>query len=101
MENRTEKCKEGTVKKTLRGIYVGDGAKEVTIEASLEAYYKLLNCDCIDIVTRQISGRYYSIICDDEGMFKEKPKLSAVYRDKSPALVGEIFIVNHDEEKTG
>lgn len=100
MENRINESNEKRkdVKRTLRGIYVGESAEEVTIEASLEAYYKLLNCEYIDIVTRQIGGREYSIICDDEGTFKESPKLSAVYQDNSPALVGEIFITNRDAE---
>ena len=38
------------------------------LEAStLKEYYKLIGCDIIDIVQRKIAGKYYEIICDDEG----------------------------------
>ena len=41
----------------------------VTDASSLQDYYKLLNCDLIDIVRRRIGGRHYNIICDEEGSF--------------------------------
>ena len=33
----------------------------------LEDYYKLIDCETIDIVNRDINGNRYDIICDDEG----------------------------------
>ena len=47
--------------------------KKVTIEKSLDSYYKTLDCSCIDIVTRKIGGRRFDIICDDEGLYKDDP----------------------------
>ena len=66
------------------------------IEKSLESYYKILNCELIDIVSMKIGHRYFDIICDDEGLMKEDITISAIYDDFTPALVGNLFIVRHD-----
>ena len=66
------------------------------IENSLESYYKILNCDLIDIVSMKIGNKNFDIICDDEGLMKEDITISAIYDDFTPALVGNLFIVRHD-----
>lgn len=82
----------------ITGVLIADGkAIETEVESSLDAYYKLLDCDCIDIVTRKIGGRYYDIICDDEGMFKENPAVGMLNEnDGSLMLVGRLFVCQHD-----
>lgn len=63
------------------------------VEANnLEDYYKLIECRCIDIVSRTIGGKRFEIICDDEGLFKELPKISALDCDGNPMLVGNLLI---------
>ena len=64
------------------------------LEAStLKEYYKLLDCDIIDIVQRKIAGKYYEIICDDEGLLVDAPILSAAWKTtKKPALFGNLLI---------
>ncbi len=67
---------------------------QVEIPNDLDAFYKVLNCGCIDIVTRRIgdSKKAYDIVCDDEGLLKETQKISAVDSAGNAQLVGNIFI---------
>lgn len=50
--------------------------QEITLKNknNLERYYKLLNCDLIDIQERKINNVYYDFIFDDEYMLKENEK---------------------------
>lgn len=86
----------------LRGVLV-DVEKEtvsvVEIHDKLDEFYRILNCDCIDIVARRIgkhpAGRpkRYNIVCDDEGLLKAPTKISAIDNMGHPMLVGNLFIV--------
>ncbi len=58
----------------------------------LDTFYKLIKCDTIDIVYRRINGRYYNIICDDCGLLKKNPIISAVDEKQKPALFGNLII---------
>lgn len=64
----------------------------LTIEDDLKAYQTLIECDSIDIVRRFIGGKQYTIVCDDEGLLKEHPIISAVTKDGIVALVGNLVI---------
>lgn len=72
--------------------------KEVTIEANLDSYYKTLDCTCIDIVVRKLGPYRFDIICDDEGLLKANPRVSATGPNGQPMLVGNLFFCHHDEE---
>ena len=75
----------------------------VEIEDDLKTYYKLIQCDSIDIVTRNIRKIPYSIVCDDEGLFVTSPKISAIDDNYQPQLVGNLVICgmpNDDGELT-
>lgn len=84
--------------KTITGILFSTNKKPevITIEKTLEAYYKILNCDVIDITTRSIGGVYYDIVCDDEGLLKTYPICTAITLDHlaNPTceLVGNILV---------
>ena len=72
-----------------------------TILKELKEYYALLGCRLIEMPTRRIgvrNGRRYTIICDEEGLFAEQPKTSAIDNLGQPMLVGNLFIVKVDEE---
>lgn len=71
-------------------------ARVVEIPNSLDGYYKLLDCQTIDIVKRKIGGKYYDIICDDEGLFKDGVQVSAVDSNGDAMLVGKLLICNDD-----
>lgn len=63
------------------------------VEANtLEDYYRLLKCNTIDIVRRYIGGVGVEIICDDEGLLCERPKISALNAQGEPLLVGNLLI---------
>lgn len=67
----------------------------------LDVYYKVLNCDTFDIVTRRIGSSHYSIYCDDEGLFKEDNKPSAITFDGArvvEVLVGNLFVCKHNDD---
>lgn len=71
-------------------------AEPRTIDKSLEGFYALLRCDCIDMPERRIGDEYFTIICDDEGLLKAGNVVSAFDRMGNPALVGPIFVVKFD-----
>ena len=73
-------------------------ANEVETNGSLAEYYKLVDCDCIDIATRKIGGKYFCIVCDDEGLFVENPKISAIDSEGNPLLVGNLLVLNNGDD---
>ena len=70
----------------------------VDIDPELETYYKLLECDTIDIVYRKIGDRYFDVICDDEALLKAGSQVTCVDRRYNPMLFGNLLLVHHDEE---
>ena len=93
---------------TITGYLIdvaNEQARPVTVEHSLESFYKLLDCDMIEIAPRRIgfphhnrTTKIYDIICDEEGLLKDSPKISAIDNIGSPMLVGNLLIVNMGEE---
>ena len=77
-----------------------DGGAPAFIETEdkLENYYNLIGCDLIDITTRDINGAPYAIVCDDEGLLKNAPIVTAVTADGRPALVGGLVILKDGDE---
>lgn len=71
-------------------------AETIEIETKLQDYYRVLNCDCIDIVTRKIGNKYYDIVCDDESLLKYKPTMTAMSMDQQHYLFGNLLITNSD-----
>ena len=76
--------------------------KAVTIEDSLDAFYKALNCTCIDIVNRRIGEKRYDIICDDEALLKVDPIHSAFnisFIMPKPDLYGNLLVVGQADSE--
>ena len=89
--------------KKITGILIdteANTAKAVTIDNTLEAFYSTLHCSCIDIVERTIgeSEKYFTIVCDDEGLLKAAPCISAVSDLCEPMLVGSLLITDFDHD---
>ena len=87
--------------RTLHGILidtVNNEARPITINDSIENYYKILNCNTIDIVERKIKNRHFNIVCDDEGLFSNSPKISGITSDLKSILVGNLFITGGVDE---
>lgn len=65
----------------------------------LEDYYKLIHCTTIDIVNREIKGKRYDIICDDEGAFSDDPLISAIDDLGRAMLVGNLIVCGEADEE--
>jgi len=66
---------------------------EIADKDHLGQFYDLIGCECIDIVTRKIGGKYFDVIVDDEGLFVQNPICSAYDSKHNPMLVGNIVIL--------
>lgn len=74
-------------------------AEKVVIDHSLPTFYDTIHCvyDTIDIASRKIGGKYFDVICDDDGLAREPHHCSAVDKVGNPMLVGSFLVANHDE----
>lgn len=79
----------------ITGIFVDTKNKKtsvLTVDDELETYYKLLNCNLIEIVPRKIGNSIVNIICDEEGLLINDPLMSAVDGAGNGMLAGSLFI---------
>lgn len=84
--------------RTIKGLLID--VKTQTLQAcliddSLDDYYKILNCGCIDCITRIINNKKYVIVCDDNALLKENqiPSLVTFKNDYIVEVIyGNIFI---------
>ena len=72
--------------------------KVIDIDDDLRLFYELIGCQYVDMVRRKIGDKHYVIICDDEGLFKENPIVSAVDTNFKPMFVGNLIIAKDGEE---
>lgn len=72
--------------------------KVIDVEDNLKVFYELIGCQYIDLVRRKIGDKYFVVICDDEGLFKENPIISAVDTKFEPMFVGNLIISNADDD---
>lgn len=70
--------------------------KACKIKNDLDTYYKMIQCNCIDIVERKIGGKVFDIVLDDEGLLKENPIPSMIEKNGRIMLVGNLLICHHD-----
>ena len=85
------------VKLLLLDVWKGQ-VKTIQIK-EFEDYYKYLNCDCFDIVTRRIGKQKlpFDIFCDDEGLLKFH--IPTAYNSKNQTmLVGNLIFSKTDNE---
>lgn len=88
---------ERLVKGFLIDVYGDRGCNELVFHDTLENIYKILDVETIDVAVRKIGNFTYDIICDDEGLLKDSLP-SAVTGKDEVQLVGNLLLVNHDEE---
>lgn len=83
----------------MKAIYLnvkeGKAPKIVDIKDDLQTFYKLIDCDIIDITTRECNNVICDIICDDEGLLKDNPIVSAINTRNQPELVGNLLICGY------
>ena len=79
-------------------LWDGNEFTSVEIGEGIDDYYKYLECSTFDIATRNVGGKYFDIFCDDEGLFKENPKITAMSPTGRVMFVGNLIFANHDAE---
>ena len=82
--------------KTILLNVIEETVEVIDIEPELDAYYRALDCTTIDIVERKIGRKRYDIMCDDEGLFRDPQKISAIDNLGRPMLVGNLMFFNND-----
>jgi len=79
-----------------------EAAGPVEISNSLEGFYAALHCDMIEIIERGIGGirkhPRYTIVCDEEGLLRDDPKISAIDDLGRAQLVGSLLICKTDPD---
>lgn len=77
---------------------VNDDIKIVECDSnSFNDFYKLIQCETIDVVRMVVGDRYFDIYIDDDGRLKPDPIPSAYYPDGTVALVGNLIFANRGE----
>lgn len=66
--------------------------REEDIDRTLDAYYKAIDTDQIEMPSYSIDGRRFGFICDEEGLLKANPITSAYGKDGRLGLVGNLII---------
>ena len=61
------------------------------IDDDLATLKSLIGCHSIDITARMIGGKYYEIVCDDEGLLR-KSTITALDLDNMSILAGNLII---------
>lgn len=84
--------------KTLLLDVYKEEVKIIDIEANLDEYYRALDCTVIDIVERRIGKKWFDVMCDEEGLFREPQKISAINDMGQPMLVGNLMFFHNDGE---
>ena len=71
---------------------VNNEVKKVTA-GDYKEYHSLLNCELFDVVRRRIGTeqRVYEFVCDDMGLLKENPTVSAI-NGNEVMFVGNLLI---------
>lgn len=85
----------------IRGILINVDEATVSVEEVEDDFrelqrelQKIISADFFEIARRKIGSKLYAIICDDEGMLKDR-RISAINRGYSEdILVGNLFICN-------
>ena len=67
------------------------------IENSLESFYKIIDCDLIDIVEFEVGGKFYDVICDEEFLLKDKP-VPTLFINSETVLCGNLIFTTCDED---
>ena len=89
-----EQQDESLLRMLLIDVQHGE-AKIVRIKDDLDEFYRLIDCNTIDIVRRSIGGRTFEIICDDNGLFRSDCRTSAMDRHMNQQFVGNLLICRY------
>lgn len=82
-------------------LKIGKPLEVVDINDDLDEFYSLLEVDTIDIVSRSVGTMFYDIICDDNGLLVENPRIALVPTEddeRNFAIYGNIIFCNYNDE---
>ena len=81
----------------IRGIHIDDKTGMVSIKKvddDFRALQQVIDADFFEVARRKIGNKTYAIICDDEGLLKDR-RITAINMGYSEdILVGSLFICN-------
>lgn len=83
----------------MRAYYIDTETDEhgpVEVEPKIDEYYRLLGCDCIDIIVREVNGTPFNIVLDDEGLLKPN-RITGVNLSADERLAGSLLIFGVEE----
>lgn len=63
----------------------------------LNEYYRYLDCHCIDMVTINVDGYAYDVVCDDEALLRQ-PLVPSLYISEEQVFFGNLAFVKIDED---
>lgn len=88
------------MEKKLMGILKNGQLEFDFIKDDLNEYYKILECDTIQIINLKINNTLYSFIIDDEGKLKENYINFILTRKEKiiDEIVGHVIIQKYDFE---
>lgn len=82
---------------TIKGVFI-DPRNELVIEVVVNndaiSLKKLLNAENINVVTKKINNKFFSIVCNDESIDEIPSIISAV--NNYDCILGKAFICNSD-----
>lgn len=81
----------------IRGILINEETQKVSVEEvddDFRALQTIINADFFEIARRKISNKTYAIICDDEGLLKDRRITAINLGHSEDILVGSLFICN-------
>jgi len=73
--------------------------EERMIVPSLDTYYDIIGCRCIDVVRRSVRGFEVDVICDDEALLRDEEPVPAMSTTThSDIIFGKVIICDVDDE---
>lgn len=70
----------------------------IETEGGLPEWYRLIGCNFLCKVSWKIGGKYFDIIADDEGLYRNDIEATILNKDQEPLLFGNIVVCNHNNE---
>lgn len=86
------------MKTVFLDVLNGKDAEVIDIEDQLEAFYEKLDCRSIDIVQRKIGGKWFAVMCDEEGLFRDPQVVSAINDIGQPMFVGNLMFFHETKD---
>lgn len=81
----------------IRGIQIDEKTGNVSIKEvddDFRALQQVIDADFFEIARRKIGNKTYAIICDDEGLLKDRRITAINLGYSAEVLVGSLFICN-------